>query len=278
MAERKEGYRSYNYHHRVWCEILGDHCRMIGNALVSSEKKYLESTMNCRQLADNALKAAQANELSAKNAQDLLMKVVSLKKSLLADMLRNKVSINMTPVFISHMLNEAGRYETLINAELAGKEVPRFHVLEEHRLWILDAKGHADSLKQQLDGTEMLDLKELKLIRDKFGHLYDAAQGYTRSGVYDFPAITTLTNQCRNEMIIFTDMLKELLELKKSGMELAMIDPLIFDHMLRESAYYLEGIADSMGEVPEENVYDPTSKRIESPAVLKEKQLSPKRV
>ncbi|EKN40719.1 hypothetical protein CFSAN001627_17733, partial [Clostridium botulinum CFSAN001627] len=63
--------------------------------------------------------------------------------------------------------------------------------------------------------------------------------GYTRTGICDFPALDSLNNNADETMSCFKEFLNEL---KKGVIEkkiLGTIVPLVPDHMFREECYYL---------------------------------------
>ncbi|CAH6418710.1 Domain of unknown function (DUF2935)-containing protein [uncultured virus] len=268
MSESKSAYRTYGYHHKFWLQILGDHCRMIKGRLHADEKELLETADKGIESADQALALArdQNGSFEVKVAREVLDYVVSFKKVILSHILENSVKITLPPTFINHMLNEAERYEELIAAEEKNEEVPRLHVLDQHKLWLKDGEGHAQAIKDELDPVEALHKKTFCKSKKEFCDLYAKTEefiGYLRTGTSDFPALRLLNRDAELKTQLFVNMLKEVQELKDQGAILTITDPLVLDHMLREEAYYLEGIADSLETEVVDPVYDPLAPRKE---------------
>ena len=270
-VEAKSGFSDFLWHHRYWLQIIGDHARMAEARLAPSEVVNIKDAQMLRRVADDLLARARAGSLTVGETNELVNMSITFKKTLIAGILENKISINMTATFANHMLNEEERYVAIIVQQQNGRPNPFFHILDDHKLWLKDAEGHADALKTELDPVEMKYRKELKKNKEEFAGLSAKTEefiGYLRSGVADFPALSRLSSDAELQTRLFVTLLKELQSLKESGHIVTMSDPLEYDHMLREEAYYLESIYHKYA-MPSTGVYDPVGPRVESPAVIK---------
>jgi hypothetical protein len=186
------------------------------------------------------------------------------KLELLREHLAGKIKICLPPTFINHMVNELEEYLRILECLLEMKS-PAAHPLHYHRLWLLDAVGHASAIECRLDDLE----KELKMESKEFGtefnHLHMRAEefnGYTRTGLLEFPALKRLNGMAEATMGAFMRFLKELEALRITKQALGILTPLVPDHMHREECYYLF----SLSRVTEVKVpdCDPTKPRISS--------------
>ena len=231
-----------NFEHRFWLQILGDHLRFIENSLAAKEVELLERAKSLKVHLDELLISARQNKnIRTEPILSAVNDVKNLKQTILARQISGKIEISLPPTFLNHMLNELNSFEKILTE-------PDFipHVLESHYLWSSDAAGHAIALIQSLDPVEKALMKELKKIKKSFSAVFNKTiefTGYFRSGVTDFPAIDKLNQEAIVELQIFMNMLETIREERLDLTLLGRLNPLIADHMLRESVYYLSKIS-----------------------------------
>ncbi|CAM3497461.1 DUF2935 domain-containing protein [Marinicrinis lubricantis] len=259
------------FEHRFWLQILGDHTRFIYNTLSPQETDHIRTATQLMERFDSLLETARRG-VSGEELKSLTQEALKqtrileqFKKKLLAELLEGKVQIMLPPTFINHMLNELEEYVRILIALLEGKPVPKYHPLHHHMLWLLDAAGHAASLKSDFDLTE----KQLILSSDEFakhfeGYYLKATElaGYLRTGLRHFPALQKFNRDAELEIRLFMSFLQELEEMQLKNEALDRIHPLMPDHMFREECYYLKKLS-QLGIIPDPNC-DPTKPRVGS--------------
>lgn len=257
------------FEHQFWLQILGDHSRFIFASLAPKEKAEIEKAHYFIQAFDAMLNQAR----QCASGQDLLAltqqsyhEVKSLREfklHLLCRHLVDGIEIHLTPTFINHMINELEEYCLVLECLLKEGNVPCFHPLHYHNIWLLDATGHSGFIHCTLDETEH-ELKEKSLCFQKnFDGLHEKSlefEGYLRTGLETFPALTRLNCQVDSQMDLFKKFLADLVELRLCLEALGTISPLAPDHMYREECYYLTKLA-QVGAVPMPEC-DPTAPRI----------------
>lgn len=257
------------FEHQFWLQILGDHSRFILNALSPKEVPLIQQANGFINLFDNLLKKSR-QPLSKEDfpplnnqAYDAAMKIREFKLSILNRHITGKIAISLSPTFISHMVNELDEY-LLILAALVRGNVPPIGAIHLHLLWLPDGSGHASIIGSTLDTTEKELIKKSKEYCKEFDNLYLRTieyNGYTRTGICNFPALTTLNKDADKVMICFKKFLEELKEGIMEKKVLGTLAPLSPDHMFREECYYLTKLSMvSNIKAPE---CDPTRPRIE---------------
>ncbi|MBD0381165.1 DUF2935 domain-containing protein [Paenibacillus sedimenti] len=236
------------YEQRFWLQVLGDHARFIYNALAPSEGIEIEHARCFIHTFDSLLETARGdldlpaimmlNHSSYQKAQELR----AFKLHLLQRHLTGKISINLPPTFLNHMVNEVEEALSvmgfLVRQELPSAPSP----LHLHLVWLQDAFGHAGAIQDGLDLTE----NKRKEMSSHFAHQFrdfylkavEFAQ-YLRTNVHQFPALSRLNKEAELEMTLFLEFLRELEEQRLTLETLGAFAPLLADHMVREELYYL---------------------------------------
>lgn len=234
------------YEHHFWLQILGDHSRLILNALPVQEDVLIQKSKNFIILFDKLLDMSRKemsdikiNEFTMqcfKAAQDLKgFKIYIISKQLI-----NKIRINLPPTFINHMLNELNEYLKILNCYINSQPYAP-NPLHHHLLWLLDGSGHADGIAAFLDMSEKAQIKKSLQFGKSFRELYLKAiefKGFTRTGLTDFPALDKLNNDAFFEMDSFKLFLEEIQYQTDEKKLLGTLPPLVTDHMYREECYY----------------------------------------
>lgn len=240
------------FEHRFWLQVLGDHGRFIRDALAPSEKKEIDTATYFIYTFDRLLQSVEAADLVqlSKKADEEAKKIRAFKLDLIEKMLLGKVTIQFTPSFINHMVNEVEEYLQVLEYLKQSQTPPIFHELHHHLVWLLDAAGHAGTISDNLDRTE----KQLKEKSDTYTkHFEDfylkavEMAGYLRTNLSSFPALERMNSEVSLEMQLFMGFLEELEEMELSEKVLGAIAPLMADHMYREECYYLTKVAEATG-------------------------------
>lgn len=235
------------FEHRFWLQILGDHGRFIFNALSPEETGEIEKAQGFITIFDELLDQARQDIAGSglmvltRQAYSYSVEIREFKLHLLKRHLAGKIKIQLTPTFINHMLNELEEYMRLLCALLSG-QIPVFHPVHHHLLWLPDAVGHAAGIISNLDEVEKDFMKKSIEFRKGFEGLHDKAieiSGYMRTNLNKFPALSRFNCQAEMMMIPFKEFLEELAELKLNNQLLGTLLPLMADHMAREECYYL---------------------------------------
>ena len=257
------------FEHRFWLQILGDHSRFILNSLSPKETVLIHQANQFINLFDDLLKKSHGqisdediHELN-REAYSAAMEIRKLKLSILTRQIDGKIDIHLPPTFINHMVNELDEYIFILNALIIGK-VPTVWDIHLHLLWLPDGAGHASSIVSNLDMSEKDLIKKGREYSKTFDDLYLKTieyNGYTRTGIHDFPALKKLNTDAYEIMVYFKNFLGELEESILDKKVLGTLSPLITDHMDREECYYLTKL--SMVSDTKDPECDPGKPRIE---------------
>jgi hypothetical protein len=257
------------FEHQFWLQILGDHSRFIFNALSPKELPFIQQANMFINMFDDLLNQSKQT-LSQEDFQSLnqqayasAIKIREFKLNILTNQLTDKITISLSPTFINHMLNELDEYLFILTALKRG-DIPPISTIHLHLLWLLDGSGHASTIASNLDMTQKELIKKSKEYSKEFDNLYLRTlefNGYTRTKIRSFPALTKLDMDANRVMIYFKSFLNELKEAIIEKKVLGALDPLAPDHMFREECYYLTKL--SMISDIREPECDPTKPRIE---------------
>ncbi|MBR0599969.1 DUF2935 domain-containing protein [Sinanaerobacter chloroacetimidivorans] len=256
------------FEHRFWLQIMGDHAFFIYNALSPGELSRIEKANYFFEGFQALLEEARKplSEIETQNlTRDALKHTLDFRAyqlELLRDELVGEIVLGISPTFMNHMLNESEEYIRIMNS-LLNNEIPVATPLHLHKLWLPDASGHAEIIESGLDGVER-SLKETSAdFEEKFNGLaYKTDQfiGYTRTGVFEFPALNRLNEEADSTMLSFMEFIQRVALLKISKRALGTLMPLIADHMFREECYYLTQLS-KVSQVARPNC-DPARPRI----------------
>lgn len=240
------------FEHRFWLQVLGDHGRFIRDALAPSEKKEIDTATYFIYTFDRLLQSVEATDLVqlSKKADEEAKKIRDFKLGLIEKMLIGKITIQFTPSFINHMVNEVEEYIQVLGYLKKSQTPPIFHELHHHLVWLLDAAGHAGAISDHLDRTEKQLKEKSDTYTKHFEDFYIKAvemAGYLRTNLSSFPALERMNSEVSLEMQLFMGFLEELEEMELNDKVLSAIAPLMADHMYREECYYLTKVAESTG-------------------------------
>jgi len=252
--------KSAKFEHEFWLQILGDHARFILDSLSISEANFIKEAEYFKNSFDLLLETARSltDEASliklANDADSEVSRLKHLKLTIIEKHLVSKVKIQLSPTFLSHMVNELEEYERLLVYLKKGEQPPVLHELHHHLLWLQDAFGHAGAIQSEMDATEHKIKKESKEFVQQFQQFYLKAvefTGYLRTNLDTFPALRKMNEEVKLEMEMFQVFLNEIFELEISNEVLGTFPVLMADHMFREECYYLVKLAESANtEIP----------------------------
>jgi hypothetical protein len=236
------------FEQRFWLQVLGDHARFILNSLSPTEQVEIRRAeyfiQGFDQLLEEARRSLNVQEIQRLNesAYQKMLEIRAFKLHLLERHLTEKISLNLPPTFLNHMVNEVEEAILVTSFLLKGELPPIQSSLHLHLLWLLDAAGHAGGIENNLDLAEK-KLKEIsKTFMNQFQEYYLKAvefAGFIRTNLHQFPALSRLNKEVELEMSLFLEFLRELEEMRLTKEALGALSPLMADHMAREELYYL---------------------------------------
>lgn len=263
-------YRVALFEHRFWLQILGDHARIIFNALSPKETQEIQMAQYFINVFDELLATARqplSDVQLAQITEQALIYAEQLrvfKLHLLERQLVGEIGLGLPPTFINHMVNELEVYTHILQNLVIGQIPPAQNPIEHHLIWIIDAAGHAAAIGSRLDITE----KEIRNHSKEFEEIFQAyylkaveMRLYMRTCICEFPALNEFNTNVENKILCFMEFLMSLLEKELGKRVLGALYPLLPDHMLREECYYLIKLA-QVSNVNQPDC-DPTSPRIE---------------
>lgn len=239
------------FEHRFWLQILGDHSRFIHQSLAPSEAIEIEQANyfihSFDSLLDYSRQSLSSEEILplTEQASSLTHSLLEFKLQLLKRHLVGKIAISLPPTFLNHMVNELEEYKRILDGYLTTGEVPTFHALHHHLLWLSDAVGHAATITSNLDMVEHDFQQKSNQFTKQFEHFYQKAielAGYLRTNVTSFPALNRFNHQAEMEIQLFQVFLHELAELRLNDELLGVLTPLMADqwNVLTEEAFRYE--------------------------------------
>lgn len=260
------------FEHRFWLQIFGDHARFIMTSLSPDEKEAIQQAQHFVHLFDHLLTESR-RPLTRVELGDLTQRAYELSQALRVfkmeiqrRQLTEEISINLTPTFINHMVNEAEDYLRILGSLSVGEIPPLCHPNYYHLLWLLDAQGHAYTLNSRFDSVEYQLIERARDFTKLFSHLYQKAveiNGYMRTSLTQFPALSRFNHEAEEAMTAFRSFLTYLTTARAENTVLATFPPLVTDHMDREECYYLIKLAQvSNARKPD---CDPTRPRVVAP-------------
>ncbi|WP_078380383.1 DUF2935 domain-containing protein [Sutcliffiella halmapala] len=273
MSRRGDENLSYiedaRFEQLFWMQVFGDHARFFIDTLAAKEEEDVKKALYFKKEYDKWYEASK--RLTESNVQEQLKETKNLtdqlrafKLSIIRRQLEGKISINLPPTFINHMVNELEEYLNVHQYLEKGESPPIFHELHHHLVWLLDAAGHAQGINDSLDMVEhKIKMKSFDFVND-FKEFYVKAvelAGYLRANVESFPALNRMNKEVKLEIELFMVFLDEIKELQLTDQLLGTFSVIMADHMAREECYYLMKLAQSTATHKPD--CDPTQPRIE---------------
>ena len=242
------------YEHQFWLQVLGDHARFIRDTLSPTEQEFIKKAVYFIETFDSLLNKSRSN-LSIEALQNLTeqaneqaQQIRAFKLEIIREHLVGDITIDLSPTFLNHMVNEVEEYLRILPYLLQQQVPPVAHPLHHHLVWLLDAAGHAGGITDNLDLVEKQLQEKSEAFTVRFEQFYIKAvemAGYLRSNVQMFPALERFNENVKLEIALFKTFLDELEEMEMSNRLLGTLDQLMADHMAREECYYLIKLAQS---------------------------------
>lgn len=174
-----------------WLQIMGDHARIVDNALPPSEAEYLRGSDKFISLFDALLKRAkenltneqmmQLNQEAFRATQDYR----AFELEIINEQLLGTIQVYLTPVFFNHTVNESEEYLNILGAYLQNKQ-PAVNSVDLDLLWLLDGLGHAYALAENI-GPAYRDFNKKSIaFGQRFDELFLKAiemRGFLRGGL-----------------------------------------------------------------------------------------------
>jgi hypothetical protein len=257
--------------HRFWIQIMGDHARFIFFSLAPTESEYILTAqkfiIQFDQLLEEAHKELSDTELENLNrmAYETTYRFREFKVELLSMSLTSDLKSHLSPSFYNDMLNELDEYLFTLNTLING-QIPLFHPLHYHVLWLTDAVGHAASVSAELDFLEKDLIDRACRFEMQFSDLNMKAfimNGYLRTQLETFPALNRLNEQVGIAITNFMEFLENIRDQRMDGRVLGTMMPLMADHMAREECYYLWKLSQTTNNIRKPNC-DPARPRLET--------------
>lgn len=164
-----------------------------------------------------------------KKTLPLIQKLIAFKNDILNNVLSCKMYTTNYPLLISHIMNEAKMYFTLLSKVEDRQFLNQKELLEQEIFWNDIMKEHAEFIRGTLDPTE----EELIFTANQFKEMYQRIlKNYNNNPDY-------LTSASLNETINFRNF-------KVAGEEgilsckiRSIIIPLLADHVVREANHFI---------------------------------------
>ncbi|MDT8861458.1 DUF2935 domain-containing protein [Alkalihalobacillus sp. MEB130] len=247
-------YQNALFEHRFWLQVLGDHARFIRDTLSPTETElvnravqFIETFDTLLEMSRQTISIEQLQQLTER-AHEQAQAIRVFKLDIIHEHLVGDVTIELSPTFLNHMVNEVDEYLRILPYLMEQQEPPITHPLHHHLVWLLDAAGHAGGITDSLDLVEKQLQEKSEAFTERFEQYYIKAvemAGYLRANVDQFPALDRFNHHVKLELILFKNFLRELEELEMTNKLLGTLDQLMADHMAREECYYLEKLAQS---------------------------------
>lgn len=235
-----------------WLGIMRDHTMFQMNALASSEKQSITAAQFYHSFFQRMHRRAERGTDSPAMRNEIMQGLtgfIQFKTDLLRELMTCDLVMNMTPSFINHMINEAMEFETYLTRQTLASEPFEYTLLltDQHRIWLIDAAGHAAFIAANLDANESLLIAEAQQFQDAFNKLaHKAVELLTilkRTALND-GALILLSEEASDWICKFIDFLQKVKNLRAAcrAMATGMLSPLVLEHMMREERHYLNSI------------------------------------
>ncbi|MCJ7842040.1 DUF2935 domain-containing protein [Lederbergia sp. NSJ-179] len=238
------------FEHRFWLRVLGEHAQFLHDTLAPNEKEDIKKANEFIQIFEQLLSQVNTADLVqlSRKADEEAQKIRAFKLTIIERQLVGGITINLTPSFINHMVNEVEEYLRVLEYLKKSEVPPIFHELHHHLVWLLDAAGHAGAISGNLDRIEKRVKEKSDLYTKHFEEFYLKAvemASFLKTNLSSFPALDRMNTDVSLEMKLFMGFLEELEEMGLSKEALGSFSALMADHMYREECYYLIKVAEA---------------------------------
>lgn len=226
-----------------WLGILRDHSQFMFMAFPSSEKTAAQTAKNYEKVFSDLQKQV-TSRFSDKLAQETVGRVEEFRcfqQDVLNRQLRCGISFNLPPLILEHTIAEAREF-LLILDEVIPERNAALQDMHEHLLWLWDFTGHTDIIMLQLDPTEEIILTKAREFKRLFMALFYKSYSYQRMIKPQPDLLSNLAHLNRQSTQTSQDFIDYMALLKKDVEKcevLGILPPLLLDHMIRETCYYI---------------------------------------
>ena len=180
-----------------------------------------------------ALSKILSNDYDPKKIINLILDVITLKEELLSfKLIPDKIKLNLPPTFINHMINEAEEF-----LRTAERKPHTIKDMKFHKLWSVDAEGHAEAVHDNLDPIDFRKKLVKKHIKDLRMLAKKAIELTTYQKRVALPK--DLREKFIEEAVLLINDFAEFLEVFTDKPPLGTVELALIDHMIREESYYL---------------------------------------
>lgn len=177
------------------------------------------------------------NSISTINKQTfpLIENLITFKNNILNSVLSCKMYTTNYPLLITHIMNEAKMYQTLLKKVESRSSSTKNEFLEQELFWNNIMKEHAEFIRGLLDPSE----RELILTADKYAQEYQTiVKNYQNNPTYLNNISLGETIDFRNFKVIGEE---GILNCKVKS----IIIPLLADHVVREANHFIRILENS---------------------------------
>jgi hypothetical protein len=255
---------------QFWLQIMGDHTRFILNALSPKEPDEAKQAERFIALLDGLLarskEALSDSQLKQLN-QDAYQAAQEFRKfvlHLIRRQISEKLILSLRPSFLNHIVNDSEQYLDRLSLYI-NDHVSLLGPAGVSLVWLLNTYINALTIEDGLDATAFDHNKQqAREFANTFLDLYFKAyvmNGLRRSGLNDFPALSSLNDDIEEQMIKFAEYIVDLITLMENRKVLGNITLLYLDNFYRQLCYYMTELSGvSKVKIP---VCDPASPRRE---------------
>lgn len=255
---------------QFWIQIMGDFARFIFNSLSPVEADEAEAAQRFITQLDVLLSRSRQILTSEHLIQlnlDVFWTIQDYRKyilHLIKRQISEKIILSLRPSFLNHMVNDTELYLDLLGQYIQNSAAV-INAAEVSIIWLTNVYVNALTVQDGLDTTVFnTNKKRAGELANEFLDLYFKASvmnGLRRSGLDDFPALTSLNDDIAYKMIEYTEFLVDLINLMEQKKVLGNITLLYLDSMYRQLCYYITELSRVSKVKPP--VCDPASPRRE---------------
>ena len=180
---------------------------------------------------DSAILPDQLTSLN-QEALQATQKIINLKSKIIDQVKSCKLFTNIYPLQLTHILHEAEYYENLLKSILGNREANTAAVINADVFWDIIMEQHAEFIRGSLDPTEKALISEA----NQYAQDFNTLEKTTKAGNQNLNTINQASYTLTTEIQKYKeDLTNGLVNCKVPS----IMPPLLLDHVLRETNYYL---------------------------------------
>ena len=237
---------------RFWLQIMGDYARFIFNALSPAQTAEAKETQKFIREFDGLLGESRQeltkDQLTALNQRsyDALQNFRKYILQIAQLQLTGKIIFSLRPSYINHMVNDTEQYLYLLTAYKQNKAAV-LNSAAVSMVWLMNIYVSAITIQDGLDATSFDRSKQnASNLAGEMLDLYFKAyvmNGLCRTGLCDFPALTSLNDDIAIVMLKYAEFLVEQINLMEEKKVLGNLTMLYLDSMYRQLCYYINELS-----------------------------------